>query len=183
MTNAQLRIIAKQMNCSVREAREKINAAADAHNKPEYKAAFEEFEGLRVMAILHSDEGDEIISMKADMDRVKLRNSKDVLLNNICTKPWAHRMDQVSSAVLEYLKQTNAYRAIIDTGIFNAKDHGIVINFYEDDPDKPGTYSSRQVFGLSVDKWNKALADWQEQHKDTHLMNPHLLNTTGATIN
>jgi len=83
MTNAQLRVIAKQMNCSVAEARQRINAAAAATQTQEHKAAFEAFDGLRIFAIFHDNAGDEVISMRADLSKCKSQLTKTGLLDYI----------------------------------------------------------------------------------------------------
>lgn len=51
---------------------------------------------------------------------------------------------------------------------------GIVMNFYADDPDRPGTYSCRGCMAVPVEAWHKVVSEWSEEHKDA-MMNPHLV--------
>jgi hypothetical protein len=168
------------MNCSVAKARERINAARAATETPEHKAAFEAFNGLRIFAIFHDKAGDEVISMRADID-VKPQFSKNALLDFICAKPWAHRMDDVSRAVIAYLALTDSYKKMAP--LLATGQYGVEIHFYKNDPEVPGTHSCRQIMAMHVAAWEQKVDTWLAEHADESLVNPHLLNTTGQTVN
>jgi hypothetical protein len=80
------------------------------------------------------------------------------LLDYICVKPWAHRMDNVSGTIIEYLAQTNSYKAI--EPLLATGQHGVEIHFYKNDPDEPGTHSCRQIMAIPNDIWQAKVDEW-----------------------
>ena len=87
----------------------------------------------------------------------------------------------MAGAIIEYLAQTNSYKAI--EPLLATGQHGVEIHFYKNDPDVPGTHSCRQIMAIPNDIWQAKVDQWAAEHADQSLVNPHLLNTTGQTVN
>ena len=110
-----------------------MQARAKAARKPQ-KASRE----IGILAIRHNRLGKpEFVHFAATVCRPK--NDKNALLKTICTRAWVHTPP--AGFIAEYLFQTQSF-AMFD-GMGQAD--GYVINFYESDRDRPGTYSCRDI--------------------------------------
>jgi len=94
---------------------------------------------LTILAIKHyPDSGPEFAFYDITCSQHTI-NSKECLLSRICQRDWLHTPPAMEIA--EYLLQTESYK------MFSRFDQacGYVINFYESDPDRPNTYSCRDI--------------------------------------
>lgn len=86
------------------------------------------------------------------------------LLAVCATSVWGHLPP--ADAIVAYATGTQAYQNVDLLG-----HNMIVLNFYEDDPDQPGTFSSRQSMTFSVDDQEEA-AQRMRFIGETHSISP-----------
>ena len=95
----------------------------------------------KILAIRHINGTHEVINMMADVQNNTPVNDYDQLLKDIATVWWDGRMDNASVNIIEYLCYTEALKQYKSMG--SPDGVGIIINFYESDPDQMNTHSCR----------------------------------------
>ncbi len=175
MDKSQLRVLAKEWGCSVAEAQQRVREAEQATRTDSFKRAFHSLEGRYVFAIRHLKDGqEEVMAIKANFEKLpRPRNDSETLLHAICLQDWAERFDEVGYQILEYVVQMKTYKTLCE--IDSDQKMGMIVNFYESDPDRLETHSCRQAILTLNEGVQKAVEEWYREHgNEDYAINSHL---------